>query len=149
MRACRVVVRLSSDELSLVQERAQLAGLAVGAWIGQIVVDAADEETPLVALLRLHADVVAARAVGLPAREAALLLERLDRAIDAVLSEVPAVITKVVHGWRVGGLIAYLMGPGRAQEHLRPRVIASWDGRDAFWQPSPAAPRTTTSIWVR
>lgn len=45
-------------------------------------------------------------------------------------------ITKVVHGWRVGGLIAYLMGPGRAQEHVRPRVIASWDGRDAGWQPS-------------
>lgn len=44
-------------------------------------------------------------------------------------------ITKVVHGWRVGGLIAYLMGPGRAQEHVRPRVIASWDGRDARWQP--------------
>ena len=48
-------------------------------------------------------------------------------------------ITKVVHGRRVGGLIAYLMGPGRAQEHVRPRVIASWDGRDAGWQPLPAA----------
>jgi hypothetical protein len=45
------------------------------------------------------------------------------------------VITKVVHGWRVGGLVAYLMGPGRAQEHVNPRVIASWDGRDAGWQP--------------
>ncbi|GAA3040644.1 hypothetical protein GCM10010464_00220 [Pseudonocardia yunnanensis] len=43
-------------------------------------------------------------------------------------------ITKVVHGWRVGGLIAYLMGPGRAQEHVQPRVIASWDGRNAGWQ---------------
>ncbi|MBW0100902.1 hypothetical protein [Pseudonocardia sp. KRD291] len=39
-------------------------------------------------------------------------------------------ITKVVHGWRVGGLVAYLMGPGRAQEHVRPRVIASWGGQD-------------------
>jgi len=45
-------------------------------------------------------------------------------------------ITKVVHGWRVGGLVAYLMGPGRAQEHVNPRVIATWDGRDAAWQPS-------------
>ncbi|MDN5919517.1 MAG: hypothetical protein L0I76_31200 [Pseudonocardia sp.] len=44
-------------------------------------------------------------------------------------------ITKVVHGWRVGGLLAYLMGPGRAQEHVRPRVIASWDGQDAGRQP--------------
>jgi hypothetical protein len=46
------------------------------------------------------------------------------------------VITKVVHGWRVGGLISYLMGPGRAQEHVRPRVVASWDGRGAAWQPA-------------
>ena len=44
-------------------------------------------------------------------------------------------ITKVVHGWRVGGLITYLMGPGRAQEHVDPRVIAAWDGRDSTWQP--------------
>ncbi|WP_300007388.1 hypothetical protein [Pseudonocardia sp.] len=32
-------------------------------------------------------------------------------------------------------MIVYLMGPGRAQEHVRPRVVASWDGRDAGWQP--------------
>ncbi|RZT85547.1 hypothetical protein EV383_2420 [Pseudonocardia sediminis] len=44
-------------------------------------------------------------------------------------------ITKVVHGWRVGGLVAYLLGPGRAQEHVRPRVIARWDGQDAGRQP--------------
>lgn len=49
-------------------------------------------------------------------------------------------ITKVVHGWRPGGLIAYLMGPGRAEEHRRPRVIASWDGRDAEWQPVRSGP---------
>lgn len=49
-------------------------------------------------------------------------------------------ITKVVHGWRPGGLIAYLMGPGRAQEHHQPRVIASWDGRDGGWQPASTGP---------
>lgn len=49
-------------------------------------------------------------------------------------------ITKVVHGWRVGGLIAYLMGPGRAEEHRNPRVIAAWDGRDAGWQPARSGP---------
>lgn len=49
-------------------------------------------------------------------------------------------ITKVVHGWRVGGLIAYLMGPGRAEEHRNPQVIASWDGRDAVWQPQRSGP---------
>lgn len=49
-------------------------------------------------------------------------------------------ITKVVHGWRPGGLIAYLVGPGRSEEHRRPRVIASWDGLDAQWQPAPTGP---------
>ena len=44
-------------------------------------------------------------------------------------------ITKVVHGWRPAGLVRYLMGSGRAQEHTNPRVIAAWDGRDAAWQP--------------
>jgi hypothetical protein len=44
-------------------------------------------------------------------------------------------ITKVTHGWRPGGLVVYLMGPGTAEEHVRPRVIASWDGLDAGWQP--------------
>ncbi len=52
-------------------------------------------------------------------------------------------ITKVVHGWRVGGLVAYLMGPGRAEEHRSPRVIASWDGRDAGWQPA----RSGSRVW--
>lgn len=46
-------------------------------------------------------------------------------------------ITRVVHGWNVGGLVTYLMGPGRAQEHVNPRVIATWDGREAIWQPEP------------
>ena len=49
-------------------------------------------------------------------------------------------ITKVVHGWRVGGLVAYLMGPGRAEEHRRPRVVATWDGREAAWQPRKTGP---------
>lgn len=51
-------------------------------------------------------------------------------------------ITKVVHGWRVGGLIVYLMGPGRAQEHVNPRVIATWDGRDYAWQPQSSGAAT-------
>jgi hypothetical protein len=52
-------------------------------------------------------------------------------------------ITRVVHGWKVGGLVAYLLGPGRAQEHAAPRVIASWDGRDARWQPRRNGPLDT------
>jgi hypothetical protein len=34
------------------------------------------------------------------------------------------------------GLLAYLMGLGRAEEHRRPRVVATWDGRDTECQPA-------------
>jgi hypothetical protein len=44
------------------------------------------------------------------------------------------------HGWDPDGLIRYLMGPGRAEEHRRPRVIASWDGLDTEWQPATTGP---------
>jgi hypothetical protein len=50
------------------------------------------------------------------------------------------VITKVVHGWRPGGLLAYLMGPGRAEVHRDPRIVASWDGLGAGWQPERSGP---------
>lgn len=49
-------------------------------------------------------------------------------------------ITKVVHGWRPAGLLAYLLGPGTAEVHRSPRVIASWDGLDAGWQPERIGP---------
>lgn len=44
-------------------------------------------------------------------------------------------IGKVSRGWRVGGLIRYLMGPGRANEHTNQHVIASWDGAPERHQP--------------
>lgn len=44
-------------------------------------------------------------------------------------------IAKVSRGWRVGGLIHYLMGPGRFNEHTNPHVIASWDGVPDEHQP--------------
>jgi hypothetical protein len=50
------------------------------------------------------------------------------------------VITKVVHGWRPAGLLAYLLGPGTAEVHRSPRVIASWDGLDGGWQPASTGP---------
>ena len=46
------------------------------------------------------------------------------------------VITKVVHGRRPAGLLAYLLGPGTAEVHRAPRVIATWDGLDSAWQPA-------------
>lgn len=33
-------------------------------------------------------------------------------------------------GTNVGGLLRYLFGPGKREEHVRPRVIAAWDGSD-------------------
>ncbi len=39
------------------------------------------------------------------------------------------------YGWRPAGLIAYLFGPGRYEEHRNPRVVASWDGAPSFHQP--------------
>jgi hypothetical protein len=47
------------------------------------------------------------------------------------------VIANVVkpYGWRPAGLIAYLFGPGRREEHRNPRVMASWDGAPGFHQP--------------
>jgi hypothetical protein len=40
------------------------------------------------------------------------------------------VIGKVTRGKDVGGLLRYLYGPGRANEHDRPHLVASWRGDD-------------------
>jgi hypothetical protein len=37
-------------------------------------------------------------------------------------------IAKITHGWRQAGLLRYLMGPGRHNEHINPRVLDTWDG---------------------
>ncbi|HEY0637612.1 MAG TPA: relaxase/mobilization nuclease domain-containing protein [Pseudonocardiaceae bacterium] len=44
-------------------------------------------------------------------------------------------IAKVVRGWRPAGLIVYLFGPGKYEEHRNPRVVASWDGTPWLHQP--------------
>jgi hypothetical protein len=50
------------------------------------------------------------------------------------------VIAKVSRGWAVGNLLRYLMGPGRANEHVDQRVFATWDGAPELHQP----PRTAS-----
>jgi hypothetical protein len=35
-------------------------------------------------------------------------------------------IDKISRGWYPAGLVRYLMGPGKHEEHVAPRVIASW-----------------------
>lgn len=44
-------------------------------------------------------------------------------------------IAKVSRGWRAEGLIRYLMGPGRFNEHTGQRVVAAWDGAPEKHQP--------------
>ena len=34
---------------------------------------------------------------------------------------------KVVRGNDIGGLLRYLFGPGRANEHTNPHIVAAWD----------------------
>lgn len=103
-RRRQLVVRFTEEEFAAVRARAELAGLAVGAWIGQTALDAAGDSqrsaVGLPDLLRLHADVLlVAQRLGdgqledagadvdhAGGREwVAELLERLDGVIDAVV----------------------------------------------------------------
>lgn len=94
-RQRQIVVRFSDAELVVVRERAALAGLAVGAWVGQTVLGVAtcgpDAVVGLPDLLRLHADAVsverAARAAGVEREDVAQMLVRLDAAVGAVVAE--------------------------------------------------------------
>ncbi|MGD9990526.1 hypothetical protein [Pseudonocardia sp.] len=88
-------MRFSESELRAVRERAALAGLAVGAWIGETVLNVARRgEVSVVELpdlLRLHADVVqlqqaATGDVGTD-QQIRRLLTRLDAVIDVVTAE--------------------------------------------------------------
>lgn len=51
-------------------------------------------------------------------------------------------IAKVLRGTRTFGLLRYLYGPGRHEEHVNPRLVASWDGMepDPGRQPEPEQP---------
>jgi len=45
-------------------------------------------------------------------------------------------IDKISRGWYPAGMVRYLMGPGKHEEHVRPRVMASWDGDPGMHQPA-------------
>jgi hypothetical protein len=45
------------------------------------------------------------------------------------------VIGKVMRGGDAGGLLRYLYGPGRANEHVDPHLVASWDDNPAALEP--------------
>ncbi|MEU0529181.1 relaxase/mobilization nuclease domain-containing protein [Amycolatopsis tolypomycina] len=49
-------------------------------------------------------------------------------------------IDKVVYGYRPAGLIHYLFGPGKFEQHHDPRVVATWDGAPWLHQPDKLPP---------
>lgn len=95
-RRRQVVLRFSDAELVVVRERAGLAGLAVGAWIGQTVLDVVQRgevaSLELPDMLRLHADVVAvgrlAAAGGVVDARVGCLLARINEVVDSVVAEI-------------------------------------------------------------
>ncbi|MFD8560653.1 relaxase/mobilization nuclease domain-containing protein [Streptosporangium canum] len=51
-------------------------------------------------------------------------------------------IAKVLYGGRTFGLLQYLFGPGKHEEHINPRLVASWDGLE----PDPAELRHQAEV---
>lgn len=83
-------MRFSDEEWERVTKRAAMAELAVGAWIGQVSVEAAEgrgSAAGLPDLLCLHTDVQRLQSVA-AADELAALVRRLDVAVDAVVAEI-------------------------------------------------------------
>ncbi|MDP9792945.1 hypothetical protein J2S43_001457 [Catenuloplanes nepalensis] len=50
-------------------------------------------------------------------------------------------IPNIVRGKRIGGLLRYLYGPGRREEHVDPRLVAAWDGAGPLAALEPAVGR--------
>jgi hypothetical protein len=49
------------------------------------------------------------------------------------------VIPNIVRGKRVGGLLRYLYGPGKREEHTNPHLVAAWDGAGSLAALEPPA----------
>ena len=54
-------------------------------------------------------------------------------------------IGKVTGGRQVGGLLRYLFGPGRANEHIDAHLVAAWDGDVSALSPGCRPPDNATS----
>ncbi len=95
-RRRQILVRFSDEEWGQITGRAGEADLAVGAWIGQVAVEAATGRVAPVGLpdlLRLHSDVLRVQSAApaehnVPTLMLRDLVERLDEAIDAVVAEI-------------------------------------------------------------
>lgn len=49
-------------------------------------------------------------------------------------------IAKIGRGWDVRGLVGYLMGPGRSNEHTNPHVLGAWQSDPGALQPTLVGP---------
>ena len=143
---------LTEEEYGEVGEAAAQAGMAKGAYAAQATLAAArglmnPADAPfrqaLTELIRaaglvrrigvnLNQAVAKLNATGqrsgdlLPyAAESVRRAERLDAAAEDG-AEAAAVIGKVLRGQRPAGLIRYLYGPGRREEHRDPHIVAGW-----------------------
>jgi len=56
--------------------------------------------------------------------------------ITKVLKSAPAGGGARQYGQDVGGLLRYLYGPGKSNEHENPHLVASWDGQPEDYEPS-------------
>jgi hypothetical protein len=51
------------------------------------------------------------------------------------------VISRVLNrGTRIAGLVRYLYGPGKAEEHRDPHIVASWTGETSSLEPAVTGP---------
>ena len=55
------------------------------------------------------------------------VLDATRAVVERLESEGAPVIAKVTRGNRIHGLVAYLHGPGKHEEHVDPHLIAAWD----------------------
>lgn len=69
---------------------------------------------------------LAAAALAVSQATAAVESTMARAAPPARLAGAARVIGKVLRGGQVGGLVRYLYGPGRANEHVEPRIVAGW-----------------------
>src|SRR2546423_8510947 len=44
----------------------------------------------------------------------------------------------IERGKRIGGLLRYLYGPGKREEHVNPHLVAAWDGAGSLRRLEPA-----------
>ena len=58
-------------------------------------------------------------------------------------------IPNITRGARVGGLLRYLYGPGKREEHTNPHLVAAWDGAGPLSTLEPPVGLTPENVIIR